>query len=351
MSFEKSPFAKTLYASGSRKRVGISLDNTGLTTPSPTGSQFGELPSPASPPISSYTEDIVQNSFYKNMYNVSRSKSIPSTPVTPIPNTFRKSSPGSVPTGSWEHPSLQEIRGRIISKELVLKKVVTNVFLLAVSVVLSNIASRLPFCPAIKETYPKGGSYTSYALYLFYLLCLYNIGSGFSVLVKPQEKFEDLPITPSQRKLLGLPQSPKSAKTSPTPPKYVKSSPQARVSPRASPLSRRLSTSSPFARLAPKEPSSPAASSDAVATPTRPSATKPVQPAVAGTSAPGASSSFGAPAASALGPAATTTIAQDSSATATTPARQTFTPSGKYLYMAESSPRPIGRLGTSLRSL
>jgi nucleoporin POM34 len=230
MSFENSPFAKSLYISGTPKKGGEKQ-----VTGSPSGgSQF------VTPKRTTTTTPSTKGS--------PQSASKFSTP----PNAYRPSTPSEVPTGSWEHPSLKDIRRRTVNKELVLRKVLVNIAVLISIYLLGRLAKRggggslSVYVDWIKSQGPILSTVMTYGHVGLQLLCFFNVVVGLSQIFQPPERFDDLPITPSQRKLLGLPDSPNSAKSSPSPPRYLKSSPQARVSPRPSPLSK--SSSSPLSK-------------------------------------------------------------------------------------------------------
>lgn len=226
MSFENSPFAKSLYISGTPKKGGEKQ-----VTGSPSNSSQFVTPKRTTPS--------------KGSSSTPQSASKFSTP----PNAYKPSTPSEVPTGSWEHPSLKDIRRRTVNKELVLRKVLVNIAVLISIYLLSRLGKSGPlnlYVDWIKSQGPVLSAVMTYGHIGLQLLCFFNVVMGVSQLFQPPEKFDDLPITPSQRKLLGLPDSPNSAKSSPSPPRYLKSSPQARVSPRPSPLSK--SSSSPLSK-------------------------------------------------------------------------------------------------------
>jgi nucleoporin POM34 len=223
MSFESSPFAKSLYLSGTPKKGSNSQPSTPTNQPLRrliSGTRSGSSPD-----------------------------SLPATPI--IPNAYKPSiTPNSVPTGYWEHPSLKEIRKRTVNKELVLRQVFINAILLAGLYMCKERIKKWTWIADLIESYPQVLYYTSYLLTGFQLLLVYNILAGIKSLIEPQEKFDDLPITPHQRKLLGLPDSPTSSKSTPSPPKYLKSSPHARTSPRpSSPLSHSPTATTPISKL------------------------------------------------------------------------------------------------------
>lgn len=155
--------------------------------------------------------------------------SLPSTP-----NASKPPKPSSVPTGSWEHPSLAAIRSRTINKEQVLRTVFTNIVGLVIFNIILNSASAASIIPeSITAELAKFSQITFYLVTALQGLFAFNITWNAYKLVKPQDTFEDLPLTPSQRKLMGLPDSPnaKVPANPASPPRYVKSSAQTRYSP------------------------------------------------------------------------------------------------------------------------
>lgn len=248
MSFDQSPFAKSLYLSGTPKKPGSNDSNNEQSPSTP----FSSTSSPKRTPIRQITG--------------SRDSQSPKTPQSGVgsaskfstPNAFKPSTPSQIPTGSWEHPSLKDIRKRTVNKELMIHKLLINGGILIALYLFSrgnNTAQLNNWFGFITHKYPQILTYSRYLYIGIQLLCFYNVLVSVSSLFEPKEKYDDLPITPNQRKLLGLPESPNSAKSSPSPPKYLKSSPQARVSPRPSPLSK--SSSSPLSKSGQPITSSP----------------------------------------------------------------------------------------------
>lgn len=145
-------------------------------------------------------------------------------PVTP--NAALPPKPTNVPTGNWEHPCLEIIRNRTFDKKEAVKKVLFNI---VAYLVLHKITSlSLSKYPRVE---PYIGTLESYSVivenlgFLLRLVFIYNIVWNAYKLLKPADTFEDLPLTASQRKLLGLPESSKAVDPSKaiTPPKYLKS--------------------------------------------------------------------------------------------------------------------------------
>jgi nucleoporin POM34 len=145
-------------------------------------------------------------------------------PVTP--NAALPPKPTTVPTGNWEHPCLETIRNRTFDKKEAVRKVLFN---MVAYLVLHKTISLFLSQYARAESYL--GSLESYSvisenlIFLLRLVFIYNIVWNAYKLLKPADTFEDLPLTASQRKLLGLPESSKAIDPSKaiTPPKYLKS--------------------------------------------------------------------------------------------------------------------------------
>lgn len=145
-------------------------------------------------------------------------------PVTP--NAALPPKPTTVPTGNWEHPCLEIIRNRTFDKKEAVKKVLFNIVAYFALHKIIELFSR-QYIGA--ESYL--GSLESYALiadhivFVIRLVLIYNIVWNSYKLLKPADTFEDLPLTASQRKLLGLPESSKAVDSCKaiTPPKYLKS--------------------------------------------------------------------------------------------------------------------------------
>jgi nucleoporin POM34 len=97
--------------------------------------------------------------------------------------------------------------------------------------------------------------YVNYGTYALITLPLYNIALNVWPLVRAKDDLSDVPLTPAQRQLLGLP--PSSAPPTPgsvysTPPRYSRT-----PSASGSPASRRSFSSSPTSNLSPSIPATP----------------------------------------------------------------------------------------------
>lgn len=144
----------------------------------------------------------------------SHSHSSPSSSSPSSSSSNQKPNSG-VPTGKWEHPGLAEIRKRSVSKEVVFAKVLNNSIILAVISVAAKFASKVPYLSELVATKTSGASglalYARIAYIALASLCFFNIVSGLRVLLTPRDSFENIPMTPAQRELLNLPQSPRAS--------------------------------------------------------------------------------------------------------------------------------------------
>ncbi|KAI8630344.1 NPCC-domain-containing protein [Xylariaceae sp. FL1651] len=166
----------------------------------------------------------------------------PATPITDSP-------------GTWRHPRLQEITRRQEASTFTdknMRRIVINISLLVVLVILHPFAKKaLPSKRSAPHLW-KGFAYTYYALFS---LTLFNIALNLWPLFRAKDDFSDIPLTPGQRKLLGLP--PSSAPPTPgsvysTPPRYLRT-----PSASGSAASKRSFSSSPISNRSPSNPESP----------------------------------------------------------------------------------------------
>ncbi|KAK4657260.1 hypothetical protein QC762_211440 [Podospora pseudocomata] len=144
--------------------------------------------------------------------------------LTPVRSTPTKqiSSPSAFTEspGNWKHPRLAEITARqartTFSQKNVLQ-IVYNVVAIAGVQVLRRFL--LPHLPIRLEKLPYG----SYIPLTLLLIPLFNILLALLPLVRPKDDLSDIPLTPAQRDLLGLPPiraPPTPASDISTPPKY-----------------------------------------------------------------------------------------------------------------------------------
>ncbi|GAW18977.1 hypothetical protein ANO14919_084610 [Xylariales sp. No.14919] len=175
-----------------------------------------------------------------------------STPKTPIktPTTPTTESPGT-----WRHPRIQEITKRQEASHFTEKNIrrilINFALLLALIYLQSYIKKALP----PRRSAPQVWTYFKYAYYIILAVPLLNIGLNFWPLFRARDDFSDIPLTPGQRKLLGLPQS--SAPPTPgsvysTPPRYTRT-----PSASGSAGSRRSFSSSPILTRSPSGQESP----------------------------------------------------------------------------------------------
>ncbi|KAF6845168.1 Nucleoporin POM34 [Colletotrichum musicola] len=158
---------------------------------------------------------------------------------TPVKSTPQKAPVVDSP-GTWRHPRLNEItrrRNATTFSEKNVRRIALNVAFL-ISLWLSQVLAR-SYIPAqwcvpppsfereLVLTSNRFGaslrSYLGWAYYAIQLVPLVNIVMAMLPLIRPADDLADIPLTPAQRKLLGLP--PSSVAATPdavysTPPRY-----------------------------------------------------------------------------------------------------------------------------------
>lgn len=117
----------------------------------------------------------------------------------------------TLPSIVWEHPELAQIEKRIVNKELETKRVMINVIFLLISKLIYNFIELI--WKKMDLQYEIHFNFNN-ILIGFQLLFVWNILSGLYKVLKPQDQFNDLNLTPHQRELLGLPQAPTTKTTS-----------------------------------------------------------------------------------------------------------------------------------------
>ncbi|RYP53700.1 hypothetical protein DL768_001383 [Monosporascus sp. mg162] len=125
--------------------------------------------------------------------------------------------------GTWRHPRLAEITRRqeaTTFTEKNVRRIAVNVAILLALIALKLLISRiLPWkqnnlyvlSPPESQKRANGGWLSSIDN-LHKIICfvpVFNIGANLFPLVRPQDDLSDIPLTPGQRRLLGLPPSSK----------------------------------------------------------------------------------------------------------------------------------------------
>jgi nucleoporin POM34 len=160
--------------------------------------------------------------------------SLQARPSTPTAQT----SPSAVSTpvtGTWRHPKMDEIVKRRNASNFSDRNMKMILYNLVCLIMVFYVASKL------KEI-GFNGRYIRYGVWLIEFGLVYNIAIACLPLLRPQDDVSDIPLTPAQRKLLGLP--PSSAPPTPgsqyvTPPRY------ARTPSSGSPINRETQSRSP----------------------------------------------------------------------------------------------------------
>ncbi|KAK3327872.1 nuclear pore complex component-domain-containing protein [Cercophora scortea] len=148
---------------------------------------------------------------------------------TPIKQTTSQDQPVKESPGNWRHPRLAEITRRQSKNtfsETNIRTIVYNVGALAVLEVTRSL-----ILPVVLPYWPNqllGRELRTHAFWIFLglaLIPLLNIGVALLPLVRPRDDMPDIPLTPGQRKLLGLPSTGRPVASTPnsvysTPPRY-----------------------------------------------------------------------------------------------------------------------------------
>ncbi|KAF4556610.1 Nuclear pore complex component-like protein [Elsinoe fawcettii] len=145
------------------------------------------------------------------------------------PQTPRSQTPQSMPQpGTWRHPQMDEIARRqnqaTFTSENV-RSAIQNGMFFAISLSAPQFTSA--FAPNFAKSLVKLLSpYDEYAILIVRLFFLVNFIFAFRPLARKQDDMNDIPLTPSQRQLLGL--KPNGTPLTPgsrimTPPRYSRS--------------------------------------------------------------------------------------------------------------------------------
>jgi len=195
-----------------------------------------------------------------------------STPSKAPSTPLAQSTPSTPQTGTWQHPRFNEIARRQnastfsdrnvrsviyngsslfgcwVAENLIASKYGIPSFPSSVCSVRSAAklwSSRFPFLAnSIAGFYP----YPKYLYNLIRILLIINIFFALSPLLRPKDTLSDIPLTPAQRSLLGLPPAatpPTPGSTYITPPRYARS-PAARGSAANTPISSSPLSGSPM---------------------------------------------------------------------------------------------------------
>ncbi|KAI0599168.1 nuclear pore complex component-domain-containing protein [Biscogniauxia sp. FL1348] len=126
--------------------------------------------------------------------------------------------------GTWRHPRLEEISRRQEAANFTernAKRVAVNIALFFSLIIAHTVLSNV--LPSRRTFSCRLWYYANKIYWLLLALPIINIGFNLMPLLRPQDDLSDIPLTPGQRNLLGLP--PSSAPPTPgsaysTPPRY-----------------------------------------------------------------------------------------------------------------------------------
>ncbi|KAI1391435.1 NPCC-domain-containing protein [Hypoxylon trugodes] len=144
--------------------------------------------------------------------------------------TPKKSTPATPPVtdspGTWHHPRLHEITRRQEATNFTeknIKRIAVNVLVLIACVAVHTLLAR--WLPP-RKTFPYSvWWYTRWIYRAILTIPLFNIGTNLLPLVRPKDDLSDIPLTPGQRRLLGLPSCnapPTPGSVYSTPPRYAR---------------------------------------------------------------------------------------------------------------------------------
>lgn len=150
-----------------------------------------------------------------------------STPSKPPSTPTTQTTPSTPQTGTWQHPRFAEISRRqnaTTFSDRNVRSVVYNVgSLLCCWMGERFIKSRFPGLVGLVSNLQP---YLGYLYNILRLLFVLNLFIAVLPLLRPKDTLTDIPLTPAQRSLLGLPPSstpPTPGSTYITPPRYARS--------------------------------------------------------------------------------------------------------------------------------
>lgn len=172
------------------------------------------------------------------------SLSIAQTTSVSTPQKQSAATPVTDSPGTWRHPRMQEIIRRQEAATFTdknLRRIAVNVAVLSIVILIHGLLARvLPNKKSFPYLYVSDSQYLIrsdtdwlqltrvwyYSRYVYWAILavpIFNIGTSLLPLARHKDDFSDIPLTPSQRKLLGLP--PSSAPPTPgsvynTPPRF-----------------------------------------------------------------------------------------------------------------------------------
>ncbi|KAI0490473.1 nuclear pore complex component-domain-containing protein [Xylaria cf. heliscus] len=174
--------------------------------------------------------------------------------ITVSTPTKAPATPATESPGTWRHPRLREITKRQEASTFTdknIRRILVNIALFVAVIVLHSLVKKvLP----TKRSAPHVWTYFRYTYYILLTVPLCNIVINLWPLFRSKDDISDIPLTPGQRKLLGLPPSsapPTPGSTYSTPPRYMRT-------PSGSGSARRRSfSSSPILNRSPSNQGSP----------------------------------------------------------------------------------------------
>ncbi|KAI6080254.1 NPCC-domain-containing protein [Hypoxylon rubiginosum] len=136
------------------------------------------------------------------------SRAMAQTAMVSTPQKQSAATPVTDSPGTWRHPRMQEIVRRQEAATFTdknVRRVAINVAILSIIILIHGLLARV--LPAKKSFPYLVWYYSRYVYWAILFIPTFNIGTNLLPLVRHKDDLSDIPLTPSQRKLLGLPPS------------------------------------------------------------------------------------------------------------------------------------------------
>ncbi|KAL2315310.1 Nucleoporin Pom34 [Schizosaccharomyces pombe] len=203
-TFSQSVFARSLYEDSAENKVDSSKNteaNFPITLPKvlPTDPKASSLHKPQE------QQPNIIPSKEEDKKPVINSMKLPSIPAPGTDNINES----HIPRGYWKHPAVDKIAKRLHDQapsDRTWSRMVSNLFAF-ISIQFLN--RYLPNTTAVKVV-----------SWILQALLLFNLLESVWQFVRPQPTFDDLQLTPLQRKLMGLPEGGSTSGKHLTPPRY-----------------------------------------------------------------------------------------------------------------------------------
>lgn len=156
------------------------------------------------------------------------SRAMAQTAMVSTPQKQSAATPVTDSPGTWRHPRMQEIVRRQEAATFTdknVRRVAINVAILSIIILIHGLLARVlpakksfPYLYVLDSQYlirddtdsarlTRVWYYSRYVYWAILFIPTFNIGTNLLPLVRHKDDLSDIPLTPSQRKLLGLPPS------------------------------------------------------------------------------------------------------------------------------------------------